>query len=165
MRAVHSSPSGPDVDDRFTVRIRVDVARQEMTVTQGSKIVRRFPVSTSKFGLGTEPGSFKTPTGRFRIAEKIGHDAPLGMVFRSRQATGEISPPGGEEDRILTRILWLDGCDASNAGTKDRYIYIHGTNQEDLIGTPASHGCIRLRNSDMAELFDLVPENTPVEIG
>ena len=106
----------------------------------------------------------KTPTGRFRVAEKHGHDEPAGMIFRSRQATGEIGAPADEADHVQTRILWLDGLDPENANTKDRYIYIHGTNAEDRIGTPASHGCVRLSDSDIVDLFDLVPEGTEVVI-
>jgi lipoprotein-anchoring transpeptidase ErfK/SrfK len=121
-------------------------------------------VSTSRFGLGFEEGSFRTPTGRFMIAEKIGEDAPAGMIFRSRLATGKVAEQGGEEDLVLTRILWLEGLDPQNANTRQRYIYIHGTNQEHLIGTAASHGCIRLRNDDMIDLFDRVREGTHVEI-
>jgi hypothetical protein len=86
------------------------------------------------------------------------------MCFKGRKPTGVIASPGGEEDLILSRILWLEGLDPENSNTRDRYIYIHGTNQEDLIGTPASHGCIRLRNNQMIELFDLVEEGTPLLI-
>jgi lipoprotein-anchoring transpeptidase ErfK/SrfK len=79
-------------------------------------------------------------------------------------ATGDIASSGGSEDGVLTRILWLDGMELHNANTKDRFIYIHGTNQEDQIGSPASHGCIRLRNNDVIELFSLVPQGSPVTI-
>jgi lipoprotein-anchoring transpeptidase ErfK/SrfK len=142
----------------------VDVARQILEMIEGEVVTATWPVSTSRFGLGFEEGSFRTPTGRFRIAEKIGEDAPAGMIFRSRIATGKLAEQGGEEDLVLTRILWLEGLDPQNANTRQRYIYIHGTNQEHLIGTPASHGCIRLRNNDMIELFDRVHEGTHVEI-
>jgi lipoprotein-anchoring transpeptidase ErfK/SrfK len=98
------------------------------------------------------------------VAEKIGAEAPLWTEFKSRQPTGRIAEPGGEQDGILSRILWLEGTDEENANTKDRYIYFHGTNREDLIGTPASHGCVRLRNVDIAELFDLIPIGTRVRI-
>jgi lipoprotein-anchoring transpeptidase ErfK/SrfK len=142
----------------------VDVARQVLEMMEGEVIKATWPVSTSRFGLGFEEGSFRTPTGRFRIAEKIGDGAPAGMIFRSRIATGKVADQGGEEDLVLTRILWLEGLDPHNANTRQRYIYIHGTNQEHLIGTPASHGCIRLRNNDMIDLFDRVNEGTHVEI-
>ena len=144
--------------------IRVDVARQTLHLLSNGAVVKSWPVSTSKFGPGSEPGSFKTPTGKFRICEKIGAGVPAWSVFKSRVPTGEVALPGGEEDGVLTRILWLDGLEESNSNTHERYIYIHGTNQEDLIGQPASHGCIRLRNSDVIELFSLVPEGAEVEI-
>lgn len=144
--------------------IQVDVERQCAHLLLNGSTVKSWPVSTSKFGLGFEPGSYKTPTGNFVISEKFGADAPLWMEFKSRQPTGHIAEPGGENDGVLSRILWLSGVDEENANTKDRYIYFHGTNREDLIGTPASHGCIRLRNADVAELFDLVPAGTRVHI-
>jgi len=144
--------------------LRVDVATQTVQLLRDGEVVKSWPVSTSRFGLGFEPGSFKTPTGRFSVAEKIGAGAPLWAEFKSRQPTGRLGEPGGESDGVLTRILWLAGLDPENANTRERYIYFHGTNREDLIGTPASHGCVRLRNEDMAELFDLVPEGTPVVI-
>lgn len=144
--------------------MQVDIARQMLDLRHHGELMKSWPVSTSRFGLGFEPGSFKTPTGRFMVTQKIGIDEPLWAEFKSRQPTGEIAEPGGEHDGILTRILWLSGLDEENANTRDRYIYFHGTNREDLIGTPASHGCIRLRNADIAELFDLVPEGVRVVI-
>ncbi len=150
--------------DRGGVVLRVDIASQTVALLEKGEMRKCWPVSTSKFGPGFEPGSFKTPTGRFAVAEKIGGGAPLWSEFKGRKPTGRIAEPGGGEDGVLTRILWLDGLDAENANTRGRYIYFHGTNREDLIGTPASHGCVRLRNADMAELFDLVPEGTAVEI-
>lgn len=144
--------------------VRVDVAAQRLDVMQGGLGVASYPVSTSRFGMGCEEGSYKTPGGSFVIAEKIGAGAPLGAVFRSRIPTGDISTGGGEGDLILSRILWLHGVGEENANTHNRHIYIHGTNHEDLIGTPASMGCVRMRNQDIAELFELVPEGTPLEI-
>lgn len=144
--------------------LRVEVARQALYLLSNGAVVKSWPVSTSKFGLGSEPGSFKTPLGRFRICEKIGHEAPAWSVFKSRMSTGEIAAPGGDEDGVLSRILWLDGLEESNRNTLGRYIYIHGTNQEHLIGQPASHGCIRLCNGDVMELFSMVPVGTEVEI-
>lgn len=144
--------------------LRVDVARQTLYLLSNGAAVKSWPVSTSKFGLGSEPGSYRTPVGRFRICEKIGGEAPAWSVFKSRQPTGEIASPGGEDDGVLTRILWLDGLEESNQNTRGRYVYIHGTNQEHLIGQPASHGCIRLRNADVMEVFSLVPEGAELEI-
>jgi len=155
----------PDRQSSEDWEMRVDIARQVVDLCRGGELVKSWPVSTSRFGQGFEPGSFKTPTGRFMVSEKIGEGAPLWSVFKSRQPTGEIAAPGGEQDGVLTRILWLAGLDSDNTNTRDRYIYFHGTNREDLIGTPASHGCVRLRNADIAELFELVPEGARVVIG
>jgi L,D-transpeptidase YbiS len=151
-------------DVHAPLRVRIDVARQRLEVLRDTEIWRSYPVSTSRFGLGFEVGSSKTPVGRFVVGEKIGAGAPLGTVFRSRKPTGQIAPQGGAEDLVLTRILWLEGIEGENSNTKDRYIYIHGTNQEVFLGTPASHGCVRMRNADIAECFDEIPEGTPVEI-
>lgn len=107
----------------------------------------------------------KTPTGRFQIAEKIGAAMPLRTVFKSRRPVRATKKSLEADDLIMTRILWLDGLDRENANTHDRYIYIHGTNQEELIGQPASHGCVRMRNVDLAELFELVEIGTRVIIG
>ncbi len=125
-------------------------------------------ISSSFVGSGTEPGSMRTPTGNFVIAEMIGHGAPIGSVFRSRQLTGELANPHSPEDQITTRILWLDGIDAANANTRSRYIYLHGTNHEEQLGLPTSHGCIRMANSAIVDLFALLMENpsgTRVYIG
>jgi len=146
------------------IKIDISIRDQMLTVRRGDETVRSYPVSTSRFGLGTEEGSMKTPTGRFRIAEKIGGDAPSGTVFQGRVPLkpGEPFPP--TEDLVMSRILWLDGLEEHNANTRERFIYIHGTKHEDKIGSPASHGCIRMRNADVIDLFDLVDEDTPVVI-
>lgn len=156
--------SEPVVHGSFQPTLRISVPRQVLEVVTDGQIVAAYPISTSKFGLGSEVGSYKTPLGQFRIAEKIGAGAPLNAVFKSREFTGEIAQLAGDEDLILTRILWLDGLDPENANTRDRYVYIHGTNQEARIGSPASHGCVRMRNADIVRLFDLVPEGALVEI-
>ena len=106
----------------------------------------------------------KTPTGQFRVAEKIGGDLPTGTIFRSRVPLDPNQPLPQSEDLVMSRILWLDGSDEHNANTRERYIYIHGTRHEDKIGTAASCGCVRMRNADVIELFDLVDEDTPVVI-
>ena len=147
------------------MRIHVHVPSQTLDLLDDDgALLRRYACSTSKFGLGTEPGSNRTPTGKFRVAEKHGHAAPLGMIFKSRQPTGEIGSANDDADHVQTRILWLDGLDDANTNTKARYIYIHGTNAEHLIGTPASHGCVRLANQDAMDLFEVVPEGTVVVI-
>jgi lipoprotein-anchoring transpeptidase ErfK/SrfK len=145
-------------------RIRISVRKQQLTLKSGRKRLAEYPISTSRFGLGSKEGSFKTPTGKFRIAEKIGRGMPLGTVFKSRRPIKATKKALREEDLVMTRILWLDGLERRNANTHDRYIYIHGTNHEEKIGLPDSHGCVRMKNADLIELFERVTEGTPVEI-
>jgi len=144
----------------------VSSAKQQLTLIDDGSQVASYLVSTSKFGLGETEGSYQTPRGHHIITEKIGADAAIGTVFKGRTPTGETWTPDWttEEDLILTRILWLSGKEASNTNTHERYIYFHGTNQEHLIGSPASMGCIRLANADMISLFDQVEVGTSVEI-
>lgn len=150
------------------LHIEVSIERQTLGLFDQDQLVAEYPVSTSRHGIGFEEGSFKTPLGSFQVAEKIGHDAPGGTIFKSRQPVGLWTPGRGSQadgdDLVLTRILWLDGLDEDNGSTLARYIYIHGTNHEELIGTPASRGCVRMRNHDVIDLFDRVPEGTPVRI-
>lgn len=147
------------------MQIRVHVPSQTLDLEDDSgHLLRRYAISTSKFGLGPEPGSFKTPLGRFRIVEKIGEGATPGEIFVGRVPTGRCGDPGDPEDHVQTRILWLEGLDPENANTRERYIYIHGTNAEPDLGTPASHGCVRMSNLDVIDLYDLAPAGTPVEI-
>jgi lipoprotein-anchoring transpeptidase ErfK/SrfK len=149
-----------------SARTKIDVSLrdQRLTLTQDAEENRSYPISSSRFGIGTEEGSMKTPLGRFRIAEKIGDAAAPGTIFKARVALGPDDSMPETEDLITSRILWLDGLDEHNANTRDRFIYIHGTKHEDKIGTPDSHGCIRMRNADVIELFALVDETTQVVI-
>jgi lipoprotein-anchoring transpeptidase ErfK/SrfK len=144
--------------------IHVSILDQQLTVKEDETPIRSYPVSTSRFGIGTQEGSFKTPVGRFRVAEKIGGEMPAGTIFRSRVALKPGDPLPPTEDLVMSRILWLDGLDEHNANTRERFIYIHGTKHEEKIGCPASCGCIRMRNADVVELFDLVDHDTPVII-
>lgn len=144
--------------------IHISIRAQRLTLTEGETLVRTYPVSTSRFGIGTEEDSMKTPIGRFRVAEKIGDGLPSDTVFQSRVPLKADDPLPPTEDSVMSRILWLDGLDEHNANTRDRFIYIHGTKHEDKIGNPASHGCVRMRNADVIELFDLVDEGAPVII-
>jgi L,D-transpeptidase YbiS len=146
------------------MKIEISVPHQTLRLYDGPSLVREYPCSTSRFGLGSEPESNFTPLGKFRIAKMIGHDAPPRTIFKSRVVRGLWDGAPAEEDFVLTRILWLDGLEEHNANTRDRYIYIHGTNQEHLIGTPASHGCVRMLNDDVVDLFARVAEGTEVEI-
>ncbi len=142
----------------------IEHTAQRCSVMIAGEVSASYLVSTSKYGLGNKANSYCTPTGLHRIAERYGDKAPLGAIFRSRIMTGQVIPESewygsSEDDLILSRILRLSGTEPGiNVGGEcdsyDRYIYLHGTNQEQLIGTPASNGCIRMRNSDIAELFD-----------
>ena len=144
--------------------IHVSIREQQLTVKENEQPIRSFPVSTSRFGIGAEEGSFRTPIGRFCVAEKIGSDMPSGTVFVGRVPLEPGDPRPPTEDLVTSRILWLDGLEEHNANTRDRFVYIHGTKHEDKIGTAASHGCVRMRNEDVIELFELVDEGTPVVI-
>lgn len=138
--------------------------KQQLTLKLGRKVFGPYLISTSRFGLGTALGSMKTPTGRFRIAEKIGDGMPVGTVFKSRRPVKATKKRMRDDDVIMTRILWLDGLDSENSNTHGRFIYIHGTNHEDSLGKPASHGCIRMKSSDLVELYEMVDVDTPVAI-
>jgi lipoprotein-anchoring transpeptidase ErfK/SrfK len=144
--------------------IHVSIRDQRLTLKDNETPIRTYPVSTSRFGIGTEQGSMKTPTGRFCVANKIGSEMPSGTIFRSRVPVNPDDSLPPTEDLVMSRILWLDGLDEHNANTRDRFIYIHGTKHEDKVGTPASCGCVRMRNADVIELFDLVDEGTSVVI-
>lgn len=159
--ALHRPGAPNAAPDRLFV---VDVERQTATLIEGERTIASWPVSTARNGVGGEENSFKTPPGWHRIGRKIGAGACAGAIFSSREATGETwRGETCEKDLILTRILTLDGLESGvNRGqgcdSLERYIYIHGTNQEDLIGRPASHGCVRLTNSDVSALFDSARE-------
>lgn len=149
-------------------------AQQLMLLDDAGRVLRRYPVSTAAQGAGELSGSFCTPRGRHVIRARIGAGQPENTVFVGRRPSGEIYTPAlgaqfPERDWILTRILWLSGCEPgfNRLGTCDtmrRYIYIHGTPDTVRLGVPASHGCIRMHNADLIELFDLVSAGTAVEI-
>lgn len=152
------------------MKILIDVAKQELTLSTG----KRYAVSTAKNGLGEQNGSFCTPRGRHIVRAKVGAGQPLRAVFVRRRPTGEVWTPELHarypgRDWMLTRILWLSGCEPGrnrlgNVDTMRRMIYIHGAPDSAEMGKPGSHGCVRMRNEDVAELFDLVPPYTPVVI-
>lgn len=157
------------------MKIRITLARQCLDLLgDDGETLANWPVSTAAKGAGELRGSNQTPRGKHIIRAKIGADAPLNTVFAGRRPTGEIYDPelgaqNPERDWILSRILWLSGTEpgVNRLGDRDsmrRYIYIHGTPDELFEQTPQSHGCVRMRNEDVAELFDLVPAYTPVEI-
>jgi lipoprotein-anchoring transpeptidase ErfK/SrfK len=145
--------------------IVVSVPDQTLALVDKGVVTARFPVSTSKFGLGDSPNSYATPLGSMEIASKIGGNAPLGAVFKSRKLTGEVLPPNARgRDPIVTRILWLRGLEKGNARAFSRNIYIHGTPVEKLIGRPVSYGCIRMRSRDVERLYGAVNVRTKVAV-
>lgn len=155
--------------------IRISIAHQRLDLYNESEgVVSSYAVSTAKNGAGELNGSFCTPRGRHVIRAKIGQGLPVNTVFVGRRPTGEIyTPELGREfpgrDWMLTRLLWLSGCERGfnrlgNVDTMRRYIYIHGSPDSAKMGAPGSIGCIRMRNSDVVELFNVVEAGTPVEI-
>jgi L,D-transpeptidase YbiS len=145
-------------------KIVIDSRTQSLSLFRDAELIFTAPVSTSRFGLGFENGSRKTPTGHFSIHQKIGGGMPVETVFKGRKPVTTPVDWSTDSDLITSRILWLHGLDEENAHTKERYIYIHGTNQEQLIGQAASSGCIRMRNADIVRLFDLIDVDAAVEI-
>jgi L,D-transpeptidase YbiS len=154
--------------------LQVSIGRQELLLIDGGRVLQRYPVSTAQAGAGEREGSGCTPRGRHRVRIRIGAGCPENTVFVGRRPTGERYSPGlarqhPGRDWILTRILWLTGCESgrNRGGSVDtlrRYIYIHGCPDEEPMGRPLSHGCIRMRNRDLIELFDRVEQGMPVEI-
>ncbi|PAW65164.1 MAG: hypothetical protein B9S36_00825 [Verrucomicrobiia bacterium Tous-C2TDCM] len=143
--------------------MEVSVPMQKMALYRQGELVKTYPVSTSKFGLGDEKGSYRTPAGKLEVAEKIGAGKPAGAVFKSRKWTGEvIKPDSPGRDPIVSRILWLNGLESSNRNAYTRCIYIHGTAAERAIGTPASYGCVRMKSKDVIDLHDRVGEGSKV---
>lgn len=154
--------------------IIVSISEQKLLLVKNEEILASYPISSSAYGIGNKAGSNKTPLGTHKISHKIGEGAETGAVFRSRALTGEMAAiytddTDVEDDLVTTRIMWLQGMEPGvNQGkgidSHARYIYIHGTPEEGLIGQPASHGCIRMKNQDVIDLFEQVQEGTLVEI-
>jgi hypothetical protein len=145
--------------------MRVSTADQRMALYRDGELIKTYRVSTSKFGIGDEPGSNRTPLGRFVIAQKIGKGQPLGMKFKARRPTGEIVPvnaPG--RDPIVTRIIRIRGVEPWNKNAYSRCIYIHGTPEEHKLGSPASYGCVRMASKDVRDLYDRIGKKARVEI-
>ena len=156
-----ASCAAPDTQHHIVISTR----EQKLALVDSGNVMAIYPVSTSKFGLGDWRGSRYTPLGQLEIAEKIGDNAPPGAVFKDRRRTGEIVLPNSPgRDPIVTRILWLRGLEPQNANAFTRDIYIHGTPEERLIGTRASYGCIRMRSSDIMNLYDIVGIGAAVTI-
>lgn len=143
----------------------VSVKDQKMGLYSDGHLVKKYKISTSKFGLGDSPGSNRTPLGKHEIVAKIGHGLPTGAVLKSRSWNGEVlksNAPG--RDPIVSRILWLRGMESSNRNAMKRYIYIHGTPEESRLGKPASYGCIRMGMKDVVEVFNDVPIGAKVVV-
>ncbi len=168
-----------DLEQRFGpspggVVVIVDVSSQMLSLYRGDQQLGSWPISTSQFGIGNRLNSQQTPLGVHRVARKIGAGAPLGTLFRARRDTGRTvtilkDDRAADGDYVTSRILWLKGLEPGvNQGpgvdSFHRYIYIHGTAEEGRIGRPASHGCIRMRNRDVIDLFQQVPDGALVEI-
>jgi lipoprotein-anchoring transpeptidase ErfK/SrfK len=150
---VIASCAAPDTQHHIVISTR----EQKLALLDRGNLMAIYPVSTSKFGLGDWPGSSCTPLGELEIAEKIGDHAAPGTVFKDRRRTGEIIQPDSPgRDPIVTRILWLRGREPQNTNAYARMIYIHGTPEERNIGFPASYGCIRMRSSDIINLYEIV---------
>ncbi|AXQ28379.1 L,D-transpeptidase [Solimonas sp. K1W22B-7] len=156
------------------MKIDIDLTRQRLRLLDGGQVLREYPVSTGANGPGEIQGSGCTPRGRHRVRAKIGAGKPANAVFVARRHTGELWTPEAHQrqprrDWMLTRILWLSGTERGRnrlgcVDTFRRYIYLHGTPPLTELGRPGSHGCVRMRNEDVIELFDLVPAGTDVEI-
>jgi hypothetical protein len=132
----------------------VSVRDQKMLLIHDGTPIKSYKISTSKFGIGDRPGSNCTPLGRLQVAKKIGDNAVIGSVFKSRRLTGEVIKPNAPgRDPVVTRILWLTGTESRNQNTFRRTIYIHGTPEERRLGSPASYGCIRMGSRDIADLY------------
>src|SRR6266699_5522255 len=156
-----SSCAAPETQHHVIISAR----EQRLALLDRGNLMAIYPVSTSKFGLGDWPGSSCTPLGELEIAKKIGDHATPGTVFKNRRPTGEIVQPDSPgRDPIVTRILWLRGRESQNTNAYARTIYIHGTPEERNLGFPASYGCIRMRSSDIINLYEIVGRSAEVTI-
>jgi hypothetical protein len=160
----------------YVVVVAID--DQTLTLFKNKRLISSYKISTSKYGPGQLVNTLKTPVGLHRVAQKIGAENPLGTIYYSRISSGRKCKPNDEnyeqEDLVLTRILWLEGLERGfNLGKNkrgqcidsfERYIYIHGTNHEEKLGRPYSHGCVRMSSKDIADLYEKIPEGTLVWI-
>jgi len=155
--AAHAHASGTE--------IIISVPDQALALVSRGEVVSRYRVSTSKFGIGDQPGSYRTPLGVMYVSSKIGDGLPVGAVIKSRMPTGEVlAPNAAGRDPIVSRVLWLRGKEERNQNARERCIYIHGTAEENRIGKRASFGCVRMRSRDVIALYDRVHIGTPVTI-
>jgi phosphoserine phosphatase len=146
-------------------RLEVSIDEQTLRVLEGDECLRCFKVSTAAKGMGFTLDSYRTPTGRFVIVEKIGDGESSGTIFKQRVPVGHWTlGMAVEGDLVLSRVLRIQGLDPENTNTFERFIYIHGTNHEDHLGQPASQGCIRLGNAEMIELFEMIEIGTELSV-
>jgi len=149
----------------YGAEIIVSVPDQEMALIARGKTIARFPVSTSKFGIGDGVGTYRTPLGVMYVSGKVGDGLPAGAVIKSRIPTGEVLAPNAPgRDPIVSRVLWLRGKEDQNRNARERCIYIHGTAEERMIGRRASYGCIRMKSKDVIALYSKVHIGTAVKI-
>lgn len=161
-------------DKTFEKYMYVSVKYQRLYLIVNDSTIRKYSISTAKKGIGCKANSNKTPSGLHTIKRKIGEDVPFGGILESRMYTGKVAKiltekKNASRDYVTTRIMWLQGEEPGlnkgrNMDSYNRYIYIHGTPEEGFIGEPASHGCVRMKNKDVIELFSLVDEGTPILI-
>ncbi len=153
--------------------LTVNISRQTLSLFEDGWFVKTFPCSTSRHGIGETNGSYRTPRGLHRIAEKVGAGQPAGTIFKNREVIGYVSELGVKAGTITTRIMWLDGLEpgfnrgtngTANVDTHDREIYIHGTGDQNSLGKPASIGCVHLADVNLIPLYDLLPSGTLVWI-
>ena len=152
----------------------VDIISQKMFLLNKGTVYKEYLISSSSYGTGSRENSFQTPLGKHIIYKKIGNNLPINAILKGRKWNGAIAniisdPIDTEYDHVTSRILWLDGLElgrnkGSDVDSRTRYIYIHGTAEEGLLGKPASDGCIRMYNTEVIELFDLVEEGIQVWI-
>lgn len=174
-KSVKKSTAKPPQEDRNPdIYLKAVIEEQKLYVFEKETIIKEYPISSSKFGIGNKAGSQQTPLGKHKIAQKIGKNSPMNTIFKNRNNTGKLATVNDSTvtsagDFITSRILWLDGLEeginkGKNVDSFRRNIYIHGTSDEGLIGKPSSHGCIRMKNKDVVELFELVSIGTIVDI-
>ncbi len=159
--------SGPDTAPRAVIEdgIAITLRDQKLSLFEEGKLVEEYPISSSKFGIGAQYGSHRTPTGIHAVSSKLGTGQPEGMVFKSGRPTGEIVDVNAQgRDPIVTRVIQLSGLEKSNRNSYVRRIYLHGTPEERYIGVPASYGCIRMRSDDIVDLYARIHRGTPVAI-
>ena len=148
-----------------SLELLISVADQRLVFLREGEIIAKYRVSTSRFGIGDSFGSYKTPVGQFKVCDKVGEALASGTVIKHRVATAEVLPVNAAgRDPIVTRVIWLEGLEEQNRNAKARGIYIHGTTEENKLGNPVSWGCIRMRSSDVTEIFDHAPVGMRVSI-